>query len=234
MSTPLHDQSQRRANRNVHAVAARCQICGRAVACGRPVCFCCQLSARQLGLPLVPTIVTTEYRVGDRVHARLRGYKDGRTSDERLRYQRVVVGELARWMAVHGDSVADRLGPWSVVTAVPSTRRPGRPPAAALLAGVPGLAERQVEFLERGAVLPRHLDAQREGFAVRSEVDRAGFCGASVLVFDDSVTTGARSQSASAALRLAGLRVVGVLAVGRALAAGVPHGSGRSTRSAHR
>ena len=49
-------------------------------------------------------------------------------------------------------------------------------------------------------------------------MDRAGLAGLPVLVFDDSVTTGARAQSAAAALRLAGARVVGILAVGRALA----------------
>jgi adenine/guanine phosphoribosyltransferase-like PRPP-binding protein len=37
-----------------------------------------------------------------------------------------------------------------------------------------------------------------------------------VLVFDDSVTTGARSQSAAAALRMSGAHVVGILVVGRA------------------
>jgi predicted amidophosphoribosyltransferase len=38
------------------------------------------------------------------------------------------------------------------------------------------------------------------------------------------VTTGARAQSAAAALRLAGARVVGILVVGRALAPDAPGG----------
>jgi orotate phosphoribosyltransferase len=40
-------------------------------------------------------------------------------------------------------------------------------------------------------------------------------------VFDDSITTGSRAQSAAAALRMAGAQVVGILAVGRAVG-GVP------------
>jgi adenine/guanine phosphoribosyltransferase-like PRPP-binding protein len=39
-----------------------------------------------------------------------------------------------------------------------------------------------------------------------------------VLVVDDSVVTGARAQSAAAALRLAGAEVVGVVVLGRFLA----------------
>ena len=49
-------------------------------------------------------------------------------------------------------------------------------------------------------------------------VDRAGLAGLPVLVFDDTTTTGAAVQSAAAALRLAGARVVGALVMGRALA----------------
>jgi predicted amidophosphoribosyltransferase len=60
--------------------------------------------------------------------------------------------------------------------------------------------------------------ADRNGFALLPGVDRAGLDGLPVLVFDDSITTGARAQSAAATLRLAGARVVGNLAVGRALA----------------
>ena len=71
------------------------------------------------------------------------------------------------------------------------------------------------------------LRAGRDVFATAPGVDRAGLDDLPVLVFDDTVTTGAAAQSAAAALRLAGARVVGVLAMGRALAAasgGRPHG----------
>jgi hypothetical protein len=165
----------------------------------------------------VPTVVVAEYRVGDAGHARLRGYKDAPTAAARDLHRRAVTRELADWLGGAGGAVLDRLGPWAVVTPVPSTRRPGPPPAGRLLDEVPTLAARHLDLLGRGRGAPDHLVACRDGFAPLPGVDRAFLGGLPVLVFDDSVTTGARSQSAAATLRLAGAHVVGVLAVGRAV-----------------
>ena len=195
-----------------------CGLCGRAVHRHPPVCFCCRLVTRQLGLPLVPSVVLREYRVGDRDHRRLRGYKDGSTAEARAQYRCELVEDLAVWTTEHRRELLDRWGPWSVVTTVPSTRRPGPAPAEALVDGVPSLADLHLRLLERGRGPLDHLQAARDGFVPLTGVDRAGLAGLPVLVFDDSVTTGARAQSAAAALRLAGARVVGILAVGRALA----------------
>ena len=195
-----------------------CVVCGGVVRGRPPVCFCCGLTARQLGLPLVPVVVMADYRVGDADHRRLRGYKDGRTAEMRVRYRRELVSWLAAWTAGHAGELVGRTGPWSVVTTVPSTHRPGPAPAEALVDGVPDLADRHLRLLGRGKGALDHLQAARDGFAPLPGVDRAGLNGLPILVFDDSVTTGARAQSAAAALRLAGGRVVGILAVGRALA----------------
>ncbi len=200
----------------------RCRICGRALHRPSPVCFCCRTVARQLGLPLVPIVVVREYRVGDADHRRLRGYKDAPTREARRHHRQRLVEELAEWTAGNGDALDRRLGSWTVVTAVPSTRRPGPSPAGALLDGVPELAARHLPLLRRGRGAPDHLTACRNGFAPAPGVDRVGLDGMAVLVFDDSVTTGARAQSAAAALRLTGVRVVGILAVGRALPADRP------------
>ena len=164
-------------------------------------------------------MVVADYRVGDTGHARLRGYKDAPTAAARDLHRDAVVRELASWMSAGGGTAVDRLGPWAVVTPVPSTRRPGPPPAGRLLDEVPALAARHLDLLGRGRGATHHLVACRYGFAPLPGVDRSFLDGLPVLVFDDSVTTGARSQSAAATLRLAGARVVGVLAVGRALPA---------------
>ena len=195
-----------------------CVVCAGVVHGRPPVCFCCRLTARQLCLPLVPVVVMADYRVGDPDHRRLRGYKDGRTAEMRARYRRELVSCLEAWTALHGGALVGRVGPWSVVTTVPSTRRPGPAPAEALVDGVPDLADRHLRLLGRGVGALDHLQAARDGFAPLPGVDRAGLDGLPVLLFDDSLTTGARAQSAAAALRLAGGRVVGILAVGRALA----------------
>jgi hypothetical protein len=192
------------------------------------VCFCCRLVAGQLGLPLVRTVVVREYRVGDDVHRCLRGYKDAPTAGARDRLRRRVAADLASWIDRHDDGLGAGLGPWVAVTPVPSTRRPGPAPAGALLDTVPALAARHLPLLVRGSGLPGHLTACRDGFAPGPGVGRSGLEGLPVLVFDDSVTTGARSQSAAAALRMAGAHVVGILAVGRAL----PPAPGPAVRSA--
>jgi len=166
----------------------------------------------------VPTVVLREYRVGDGDHRRLRGYKDAPTAEARARFRCELVEDLAVWTAEHREDLVGRWGPWSIVTTVPSTRRPGSAPAEVLVDGVPGLADRHLRLLGRGRGPLDHLLAARDGFVPLAGVDRTGLGGLPVLVFDDSVTTGARAQSAAATLRLAGARVVGILAVGRALA----------------
>jgi hypothetical protein len=164
-------------------------------------------------------VVVGDYRLGDDGHTRLRGYKDAPTPALRDGHRGVLARQLTGWLDGGGAAALDRLGPWAVVTPVPSTRRAGPAPAGRLLDDVPALAERHLELLGRGRGAPDHLVACRDGFAPLPGVDRAFLAGLPVLVFDDSLTTGARSQSAAAALRLAGAHVVGVLAVGRALRA---------------
>lgn len=198
------------------AVAGPCPLCGRVVHGRAAVCFCCRLVAGQLGLPLVRTVVVHEYRVGDGVHRRLRGYKDGPTAEARSRHRQLVADDLATWVDRHADVPDGWLGPSTAVTPVPSTRRPGPAPAGTLLDAVPALAARHLPLLVRGRGSAGHLAACRDGFAPAPGVGRDGLEGMRVLVFDDSVTTGARSQSAAAALRMAGAHVVGILAAGRA------------------
>ena len=108
-----------------------------------------------------------------------------------------------------------RLGStWDVVTTVPSTDPTGRP-VEAVVAAVGTLQRLHVPMLVRGPDPTGHLVASRHGFelATPAELDPLG--SARVLVVDDSIVTGARAQSAAAALRLGGARVVGVLALGR-------------------
>jgi predicted amidophosphoribosyltransferase len=190
-----------------------------------PVCFCCRTLAGQLHLPLVPLVALTEYRVGDPTHRRLRAYKDAPVAEDRERCRAELVAELARRCV----DLPTALGAWTVVTTVPSSTRPGGAPAERLVDGVPQLAERHLRLLVRGRGRGGHLQAGRDVFAPDIGIDRAGLADLSVLVFDDTTTTGASVQSAAATLRLAGARIVGALVMGRALApvAAVPVTRGR-------
>jgi predicted amidophosphoribosyltransferase len=163
-------------------------------------------------------VVLADYRTGDPLHRRLRGYKDAAVPEARQAHAAALARVIDPWMAANRGPLRRRFGAgWDVVVTVPSSHRPGGAPADALVARVPSLARCHVALLERGPGPTGHLQAARCGFAVRPAVDRTWLGHRRALVFDDTVTTGARAQSAAAALRLAGATVVGVVAVGRAL-----------------
>ncbi len=62
-----------------------------------------------------------------------------------------------------------------------------------------------------------HLQADRHGFELAPDVDREWLRGRLTLVFNDSLVTGARVQSAVEALRSGGACVIGALVVGRVI-----------------
>jgi hypothetical protein len=196
----------------------RCRLCGAPTRPEDRRCYCCAVLVRQLRAPLVPTVAIAPFRLGDRLHRLLRGYKDAPLAEVRSARQLRLAGLVGGWLDHHGDHLRRHLGPWEVVASVPPSRRPGPAPVDGLVGSVPGLApDLRRGMLTRGEVPLDHLVADRRGF----RVDR-GVAGPvrrrRVLVVDDSVTTGARSQSAVAALRAADLEPVGILVVGRAIA----------------
>ena len=199
-----------------------CAVCGRAVRRQPPVCFCCRtVRPPAAASRWCPLVVLREYRVGDRrppSAPRLQGR--GRRPRPGTGSRGELVGGPG---GVDGARTAERpstgSGPWSVVTTVPSPGRPGPAPAEApgrRRAG-PGRAAPPPARAGEGTGRP---PAGRPG-RVRP-VCRASTGPASPGSRSWSSTTasppGRRAQSAAAALRLAGARVVGILAVGRALA----------------
>ena len=210
-----------------------CTVCGRSPCGAAAVCFCCRVLAGQLGLPLVRLTAVVTYRLGDRTHRLLRGYKDDPAGGSRAAYRGELAALLSAWLASSGAVFAAREGPWTVVTGVPSTCRPGRAPVERLIEAVPDLASGHRRLLGRGTGTLDHLVADRSGFAVADGVERGWLACQRVLVVDDSTVTGARAQSAAAALRLAGARVAGVLAVGRALPAPGPERAATPAAASH-
>jgi hypothetical protein len=203
---------------------ARCRVCHRPLPRAFALCFCCDTLVAQLRMPLVPVVDMGEYRVGDRIHGRLRGYKDAPTAEVRHRCRDDLVAMAIRWLGEYGPPHGGRLGwPWDAVATVPSSRRPGAP-VDAIVDRVPALARPLRLGLTRGSRPTGHLRADRFGFDLAPDVDRPALRSLRVLVLDDSVVTGARAQSAAATLRLAGAGVVGVLALGRAVGIERPGG----------
>jgi len=193
-----------------------CRICEAPAARDFPLCFCCGVLVRQLGMPLVPVVAVARYRMGDPLHRRLRCYKDASVAEVRESCTRRLGVMAGAWLAGSGGSgVARLLEGADLVATVPSSSRPTGAPVDAVVRSVPGLAARHRPVLVRGPEPTGHLRASRGGFALGPGVGGDEVRGRDVLVVDDSVVTGARAQSAAAALRLAGARVSGVLALGR-------------------
>ncbi len=205
-----------------------CGICGAPAAPGFALCFCCGILVRQLRMPLVPIVPIADYRFGDPLHRRLRSYKDAPVAETRESCVRWLGAMAEAWLVAVGTAGRARaLGDWNLVATVPSSARPSGVPVDAVVRCLPSLACRHRTLLVRGPEPTGHLRAARGGFALGPGLDRDRLRGEAVLVVEDSVVTGARAQSAAAALRLAGARVTGVLALGRLVSDGHP-GTGRT------
>ncbi len=193
-----------------------CRVCDAPIAAPFALCFCCDVLVRQLGMPLVPLVAVTDYRMGDGMHRRLRRYKDAPVAEVRASCTRRLAAMLEAWLVDGRTRPGPGLsGRWDVVTTVPSSRRPAGAPVDAVVGAVAVLASRYRPLLARGPEPTGHLQAARQGFVLGPGVDLDELPGRRVLLVDDSVVTGARAQSAAAALRLGGARVAAVVALGR-------------------
>lgn len=182
------------------------------------MCFCCCTLAAQLGARPAPVATVFGYAVGDRMHRLLRAYKDG-PPPLRTAQAHALARRVDGWLATLGRGELP-FGGWDVVTVVPSSRRPGAP-AEAIAALVPALSRCLARLLDRGPDPTGHLRAARTGFRVVETSESTPGRHSRVLVFDDTLTTGARAQSAAFALSEGGFRVAGILAVGRVQRPGV-------------
>jgi hypothetical protein len=148
------------------------------------------------------------------------GYKESPVPEARARFSPMVCEVFDAFFAAHaaclvGDAPVDQ------VLAVPSSARPSGPP----LAGVAGLgdvvqsrlgARLRSDLLCRGPGTLGHMRPQRDGFVVPG-ARRAAVQGRHLLLLDDTYVSGARAQSAAAALRVAGAATVQIVVAGRVL-----------------
>jgi predicted amidophosphoribosyltransferase len=137
-----------------------------------------------------------------------------------LHYRRqrsvLIAAVLWRRLARHERCLARMAGlatdQFDVITSVPSTsgREEAHPLENVVGGVVAGSAERYRGLLRlnRDDISPREV--ARDRFAAASQLP-----GTTVLLIDDTWTTGAKMQSASAALKLAGATSVGGVAIGR-------------------
>jgi glutamine phosphoribosylpyrophosphate amidotransferase len=152
------------------------------------------------------------------------GYKESPVAEARRRFGRRVGLLFADFFSVHRSCLdAATAGDIDLVMPVPSSSRPG--PAS--LERVEGLVDLSVSVVGSGAiwspqVLRRaagaigHMRPDAQAFAV-TDASRSALKGARVLLLDDIYVSGARAQSAAAALRHAGATSVLIVPLGRAI-----------------
>jgi hypothetical protein len=196
-----------------------CLFCNGPTQPGYRRCFCCATVAARLGMPLVPVVSVTTYRLGDEMHRTLRRYKDAPSATTRRRAVARCAGLLSEFVDGHRQGIeALAGGPWDTVVTVPSSTTPGRFPVDAVVSAVGSLAADHRRLLVKGTGRLDHMQASRSGFAVDPGVDPTTLRRHRALVVDDSYTTGARAQSAATALRLVGMGVGVILSLGRVVA----------------
>jgi predicted amidophosphoribosyltransferase len=150
----------------------------------------------------------------EQLHHALAGYKRP-PPDAAGRFEVELAAVLWRYLHKHEGCIADQAGTESfdLVTTVPSSTRE-REAAHPMQRIVGELSEptrdRYASLLRRSAAVcePRELSPAKF-------VATRGLAGATVLLVDDTWTTGANARSAAAALKAAGARTVAAVVIGR-------------------
>jgi hypothetical protein len=168
--------------------------------------------------PVLDALVPISYSVaGEQLHHALASYKrlDGEVA---RRLTAILAAILWRFLAHHEACVARSAGTdrFEIVTTVPSgdQRRDARHPLRHIVGDLVGPTRgRHRRLLGRAqtAIPPRAFDA------TKFEATGDELHGQSILLIDDTWTTGASAQSAAAALKAAGAGPIGAVVIGRHL-----------------
>jgi hypothetical protein len=192
-----------------------CPTCYSGPGTGYGTCFSCTSASQQVSQPTRHVVPISLYTMNSQLWHVLRFYKDG-TGPSSGMLATQVAAIIARFTARHLACVAALLGGQpDIVTTVPSTRvplRPGRHPLQDAVARAGALAALQAPLLIRGPAPVDHNSAADDVFAVRGRLS-----GQRVLIVDDTLTTGARLQSAASALHLGGASAVAAIVAGRVI-----------------
>jgi hypothetical protein len=175
-------------------------------------CFACSHLERHLD-----TMVPISYSVGhEYLHHILADYKRAPRVGHAEAAAERVAAILSMFLETHEKCVARAAGAerFGLVATVPSSnpQRDEHHPLRRIVGDIPQTSGRHERLLRRTfcQAEPRTFDSRRYRAVRRLD-------GESVLLIDDTWTTGASTQSAAAALKAAGAATVGAVVVGRHL-----------------
>lgn len=193
-----------------------CTVCRSAWSGNYQRCYPCneahRAGAGQLADVVVPISIAVK---GDQLAVELWRYKNLADAQARAVLQSRLASVLWRFAAMHEACIADYAGAseFDSVTVVPSTSgRVDQPLRHMVASMIPHTRDRYVDLLVPNPVLPADRQAHLDRFlpAARSDIR-----GSTVLLIDDTWTTGAHAQSAAWTLKRAGAARVAILVVGR-------------------
>jgi predicted amidophosphoribosyltransferase len=169
------------------------------------------------GEQLIDVVAPISYSVaGEQLHHALAAYKR-LTGDAARRLRVELAAVLWRYLVEHERCVATGVGrtDFELVTTVPSgeRERDDRHPLRWIAAEVVGpIRDRHERLLRRSEVEVASREFNPEKYAAVRPLN-----GQSVLLIDDTWTTGANAQSAAAALKAAGAGPIAAVVIGRHL-----------------
>lgn len=188
-----------------------CPVCHGCPHAGYPTCWSCAVVTAQVTHPCRRVVPISLYAIPGELHGALRRYKDARCRKQQGRDLHDVGELVARFLERHEACVAGCACGFDLVTTVPSSSgRPGRHPLARAVGSDPWLAAHHQETLVQGRASLGHARASDHGFELCRPVS-----GARIVLVDDTLTTGARAQSAASALQAHGARVLAIVVIGR-------------------
>ena len=197
-----------------------CPMC-RSGRTSSELCRSCTVTSGQVAYPCQMVIPISFYETPSRLRDRMHDFKEHADAAVRVAECRAVASILGRYVHEHGDALADRFGEWDASVAVPSTHHDDAPVLqTAVESNFSGVLAPFERPLGRGSEEMKFLQASETGFAVHGDV-----AGRSLLLVDDTFTTGARLQSAHHALVEAGAVIPAAIVVTRKINPSEEYGS---------
>lgn len=189
-----------------------CDVCHGAPFSGWARCWSCRETTDSVTYPLELVVpISLCERLGQ-LHYTLRKYKDHDDPQTRHELSVRLAALLARFLHGHRSCIVAKAGgDWDYITTVPSTHaRSGGRPLEGVINLYPPLAKTYQRVLTNGPVPVKRLEPDDQNFVAMQKIS-----GDSILLVDDTLTSGTSLQAAASALRLAGAEVRAGLVIGR-------------------